>query len=105
MSSKRIQKRLDQLFIDIKHAEEPSLKPLNAEPSGPESRVEKPVDVQEQITIPIKDFHPESRSLRTQMGTRALGSLPQELLGVDQSNEFEHYHFAISYRNRYMERS
>ena len=37
MSSKRIQKRLDQLFIDIKHAEEPSLKPLNAEPSGPES--------------------------------------------------------------------
>ena len=87
MSSKRIQKRLDQLFIDIKQAEEPSLKPLNAEPSGPEPRVEEPIDVQEQITIPIKDFHPEGRSLRSQMGTRALGSIPQEILGVDQGIE------------------
>ncbi len=87
MSSKRIQKRLDQLFIDIKQAEGPSLKPLNAEPSGPEPRLEKTVEVQEPITIPIKDFHPERRSMRSQMGTRALGSIPQELLGIDQSIE------------------
>src|SRR5512135_831926 len=87
MSSKRIQKRLDQLFIDIKQAEEPSLKPLIGEPSGPEFHVEKTIDVHDQKTIPIKDFHPEGRSQRSQMGPRALEPVPQELIRVDQNIE------------------
>jgi signal transduction histidine kinase/DNA-binding response OmpR family regulator len=40
MSSKRIQKRLDKLFTDIKQAEETSLKTREAEPGTAESRVE-----------------------------------------------------------------
>ena len=37
MSSKRIQKRLDQLFTDIKQAEEPSLQQQVTAPTAPEA--------------------------------------------------------------------
>ena len=80
MSSKRIQKRLDQLFIDIKQAERTSLKPQKDESSAPEIQVERPSAEEEQKAIPARDIYPKDKSQRFQMGTRSLGPEPQKLI-------------------------
>ena len=74
MSSKRIQKRLDQLFTDIKQAEEPSLQQQVIAPTAPEPGVEHAWTTPEEKPIHVKPKQPKSKSLRPEMGTRTPGS-------------------------------
>lgn len=74
MSSKRIQKRLDQLFTDIKQAEGPAPEQqvvTNAPGAGVETKDQRPAYIQPGITRPVRS--------RTKMGTRPLGPEPQIL--------------------------
>ena len=85
MSSKRIQKRLDQLFTDIKQAEEPSLQQQVSAPAAPEPGVEHAWEEPEQKPIPEKTKQPRAKSPRPEMGTRMLGPEPQMLAREGQA--------------------
>jgi len=87
MSSKRIQKRLDQLFIDIKQAEEPSLQKQGNAPTAPEPGVEQAREALEQTPTPVKPKQPKVKGPRPEMGTRLLGSEPQMLAREGQPAE------------------
>jgi signal transduction histidine kinase/DNA-binding response OmpR family regulator len=87
MSSKRIQKRLDQLFIDIKQAGETSQQQQRGEPAAPDLHVEKVGTVQEKQTAPVQDLQPKNKGRRFQMGTRPLGPEPQEFMSLVQESE------------------
>jgi PAS domain S-box-containing protein len=76
MSSRRIQKRLDQLFTDIKQAEEQSLKTQEAAQIPPEPRVDETHDQTKQLPVPSKDVKPVAKP-RREMVTRLLGPEPQ----------------------------
>jgi signal transduction histidine kinase len=84
MSSKRIQKRLDQLFIDIKQAEEPSLKPQGTESTAPASQVDIVRDKRDQQSIPDKAGQPKAKNPRLGMGTKPLSPEPLVFPGERQ---------------------
>jgi len=84
MSSKRIQKRLDQLFTDIKQAEEPSLQQQVATPAAPESGADEGWIVEEKAK-PVKPKRSSPKSPRADMGTRILGPEPQMLARESQA--------------------
>jgi signal transduction histidine kinase/CheY-like chemotaxis protein len=85
MSSKRIQKRLDQIFSDIKQAEEPSLQQVKA-PTAPEPGLEQTWITQEQEPVPVKPKQPKVKSPRPEMGTRLLGPEPQMLAQAGETS-------------------
>jgi len=87
MSSKRIQKRLDQLFTDIKQAEEPSLQEQVIAPTAPEAGEEHAWGTQEQEPIPAHPKQPKAKNLRTELGTRMLGPEPQMVAQQSQTSE------------------
>ncbi len=78
MSSKRIQKRLDQLFIDIKQAEDTASTQPEVS-NAPEPRIETKRDGQEQKPVQVKTDTPAVKNLPAEMGTRFLGPEPQYL--------------------------
>jgi signal transduction histidine kinase len=73
MSSKRIQKRLDQIFIEIKQTEEPSLKG-----KGGSTALEQVKDAgsNKQVQIPSKVSLSREKNIRSQTGTGPLPPLP-----------------------------
>ena len=87
MSSKRIQKRLDQLFTDIKQAEEPSLQQQGTSPTAPELGLETVWNTPEQKPVPVSPKQPKGKSSRAEMGTHLLGPEPQIHAQAGQANE------------------
>jgi signal transduction histidine kinase/DNA-binding response OmpR family regulator len=77
MSSKRIQKRLDQLFTDIKQAEDTASTQQEVV-NAPEPRTRTQRDTQEQKVAHLKTSS-SVKNLPAEMGTRLLGPEPQFL--------------------------
>ncbi len=77
MSNRRIQKRLDQLFTDIKQAEEPSLRPPEDGPSAPVSQGKKTRHGSEQKPIPAKTEQSVAESSHLDTAARHLVPEPQ----------------------------
>jgi signal transduction histidine kinase/DNA-binding response OmpR family regulator len=96
MSSKRIQKRLDQLFIDIKQAEETSLKTQQTGTSAPEPRVETIHG--KQVQKPLPENTPQSKAKgRLEMVTGPQG--PEPLASARQDLGTESTTIALPFRN------
>ena len=87
MSSKRIQKRLDQLFTDIKQSEEPTFQVQVTAPTAPEAGGELARITQEQKPVPVQPKQPKGKNLRTEMGTRMLGPEPHLIAQQMQLSE------------------
>jgi signal transduction histidine kinase/DNA-binding response OmpR family regulator len=96
MSSKRIQKRLDQLFSDIKQAEEPSVRPQGTEPPAVESRVEIPREKRSRPQAPTLAEQHAVRTTPPGMGTKPLGKEPLAL--VRESLQTESATLALPFR-------
>ena len=87
MSNRRIQKRLDQLFTDIKHAEDPSVEQEQITPAVKKPRVKKPRASQDQPQTSVNPRQPTARSSRASLGTRPLGPEPEMFARADQAPE------------------
>ena len=87
MSNRRIQKRLDQLFTDIKHAEDPSLRQKEGEPIEQEPRVKDTQEAQSPALPSIKPRQTKAKNTRDKMGTRPLGPEPQMFARRSQVTE------------------
>jgi PAS domain S-box-containing protein len=84
MSSKRIQKRLDKLFIDIKQAEDASPKQRKADKTS-ETSTETRRSLLEREPARSEDGQTISQRTRVEMGTQPLGPEPQLLAQSDQA--------------------
>jgi len=86
MSSKRIQKRLDQLFTDIKQAENtaPDQQEVRV---GPKLHLEVQPELQSREPTQAKSSRGKTKDQRLEMGTHFLGPEPQILARTDRETQ------------------